>query len=306
MDKSERTLKEDLEDLKFSCMHKSNGCVQDGIKYESFIKHCYEICLFAQVPCEFCKKEMLRSELLNNHISSCELRKIKCISCDQLFNFNFHPTHEKDCIQINLKKIKLELESFQKGKKPKVELHFSKNVLYTNYDVTVSNDKKQIGLKKMMPGGLSAIALLKPKLGLKYTKSIFRIRIVENKCWIGIGIGDPLVLSQLALTISDSQIENQKHGGYMISCNGIKWSCNVAGDNYTQGFPVEQNDIVQVTYTRTENIKRIHFINENTKKETSLRVQEVEPNWINRLRAFIILGDCNDVVEILSSSFSKE
>jgi hypothetical protein len=305
LEKCERTLREDLEDLKFKCINHERGCEETNIKYDFFLKHCYQDCSLSIVICEFCNKEMIRKEY-SEHLKSCELRRLLCAGCDKLFKVDDHEQHEQDCMKKMIKFLKTEMMELEKLRVAKKSLYFSRNILFTNHLIQVSQDKSKISIPKKVPTQVTPVALLKPRLGLKFTESRFRIKIVSLGCWIGLGIGDPLILAQEHLTLSDFQIENMQHGCYMISNNGIKWSCHIVSENYKKGIHFSQNDIIQITYYRTDNLQRVHFINENSKEETSLNVQaaqSIEKGYFDRLRAVILIGDNSDCVEILSSSF---
>ena len=294
-EKLERTLKEDLEDTIILCYFKKNGC-NESVKYEKVFIH-QKQCPFRPSECHWCKlKGILRD--ITPHELICESRATECLGCKNFIPYKEFQAHEVDCLrkEVVLLREKLQNNKVMIKKKPK-KLKFSQNTMFKHDGIQIIN--KNLAKMKIDEFQKNSVVLLKPKL--KNNVVTWKIKISKLTCWIGVGIGNGKTITDTNFLMTDAMIENMKHGSYIISSNGLCWSCDCKSENFIQNFSFKDNDIISLEYD--PNYKTLTFMKNGLKK-----ILKLSNNFLNSLYgniyAIIVLGGIDDTVEIVESNFS--
>lgn len=292
-DKCERTLKEDLEDTLISCFFKSFGC-HDSLKYENVFSH-QKICPLRPTECQWCKiKGKLKD--IENHETQCEGRRVLCEGCLEKIPYKEMPDHELPCLKKEVAIARLALTQAAPKKKEK-KLKFSQNQLFKHEGIRIIN--KKIAQMKIDEYQMNSVCLMKPKL--KNRLVTWKIKIVRLTCWIGLGVGNSVVLQATNFRLTDAQIENMRHGSFFISSNGISWSSEVKNENFIQNYTFKNDDIITIEFDPDNKVVKFD-------KNLMMRTQKLSSNFLSGVSgdiyAMIILGGVDDSVEIIDSQFS--
>ena len=274
-----------LEKIRIRCLFQENGCKEET-NYELLLAH-LEFCGFRKKECIWCKKEGIKKEI-DVHLSFCDLRLTTCQGCKKIFNVMQLESH--DIIRCLNSKI----EFLEKILIFKERLRFSTKM--KNNSISLNLEKNHANQLTDLYR-LSGVCILKPKL--KKLKS-WKIKVLSLTNWIGIGISTFHDIYSQNYTLSDYSIENMKHGGYMISSNGIKWSSTVKNQNFQGSFNFGQDDTIEIIYNPLEN--KIHFNKSNSYSESASSVWLTSHiTEISNFYPIVVLGGVDDRVMIVSS-----
>ena len=293
-EKCERTLKEDLEDTLISCFFKPVGCL-DSLKYENVFSH-QKNCPLRPTECQWCKLKGKLKEI-EEHEQNCEGRKVLCEGCLEKIPYKEISNHELPCLKKEIAIARLALKQAAIPKKKEKKLKFSQNQLFKHEGIRIIN--KKIAQMKIDEYQMNSVCLMKPKL--KNRLVTFKIKIVRLTCWIGLGVGNSVVLQSSNFRLTDSQIENMKHGSFFISSNGIAWSSEVKNENYIQNYTLKNDDIISIEFDPDNKVVKFE-------KNLMVKTQKMSSNFLSGVSgdiyAMIILGGVDDSVEIIDSKFS--
>ena len=275
----------DLIKIRIKCPFFKNGCIQE-LNYECLKKH-LEICIFRSMICNWCKKEGIMRDI-EIHLNNCDLRITTCKGCKQSFDIEQLKFHDfMLCCHNKIDSLELFLTY-------KERLRFSSK--FMNPFIKLNSEKNQATQLKDIYK-ISGVCILKPKL-IKLKS--WKIKVLSLTCWIGIGISSFNDVYAQNYTFSDYSIENMKHGGYLVSSNGIRWSSTDKNQNFQNSFKFGQEDIIEIIYNSSEN--KIFFKKTNSYSEHGLTVSlNTEIIDLNNFYPIVILGATNDSVKIVSS-----
>jgi len=239
LEKAERHLIDDLEDVKIHCILKEKGC-EAQLSLKHLEKHEKELCDYLDSKCKFCDFKGITKDV-NQHLSNCDLRIDICQNC--LFEMNQKQKVAHDPLTCMTNKAKYYEERYLKLMEERNNsriVRFSKKVKHNNILI---DDSRKIA-RQFKEIKLACVSVLKPKLkGLK--QAMLQIKITNLQEWIGLGIGMANELSNIGFSLTDRQIELGDHFGYFISSNAVTWSLNKK-DQFTRGIEFETNDIIQI------------------------------------------------------------
>lgn len=296
-EKVERTLKEDIEDTKIICVYKSSGC-SEIVNYEKIWQH-QKSCDYKPTTCQWCKNMKGNKKEVNIHEQNCEARCIQCLGCLQNISFKVFDQHENPCLKNAITTMSKQIKDLKdsKVKKQQRKIKFSQNLLYRDEGVQIIGDA--VAKMNFDEFQKNAVVLMKPKL--KNKTVCWKIKIRKLTCWIGLGVGNGNLLTKTKLNLTDAQIENMRHGSYMISNNGLSWSCDIKSENFIQNYQFNTGDIITILYSPEK--LELRFL-KNDQFEKVLRMSQ---NFLSQISGNIypiaVLGGVNDSIEILESKF---
>lgn len=293
IDRFEKTLKEDLDDLIFKCKLEVSGCTE-RINYESIEKH-EKCCPFEVIKCSFCEITNFRAQI-KEHEQVCEMRQINCECCKGSIHHSSIKDHQIICYRNRYKEIEKDLLDFKKkveNFKEKKVFKFSSNNLYKHDDIRITSNIAE--MKSDIPR-LSGTILIKPKL--TSIVNCIRIKIKAIGCFIGLGIGNATILSRNKFVLNDYQLENMQHGCYLISDNGFKFSHDSAEENLKAWNGFQIDDVIQINFNR-QNLN-VSFKVENKGNVANLTVKQ---KFLDNFIYFVVvLGGIYDCVEIMNEN----
>lgn len=293
LEKIEKTMKEDLEDCLLKCCFE--GCSQ-VVKYEILQKHEIE-CDFHPISCHWCNFTNLQKDV-RIHQKVCENRQEICEICNSSVHYAQIIEHRLNCYKNKLSQLQAENMKLLKNSHELIKakkLKFSNNLLYKHEDIQVLSPTI-CSMKSDIPR-ISGTILMKPKLKPRLCKA--SIRILSIGCWIALGVGNGTVLARNKYVLNDYQVENMQHGSYLVSNNGLRWSCDNGFENNkgNNGFLV--GDIINICFDREK--MTVNFSVENKGYLDSLTIKK---NFLENSNYFVaVLGGIKDMIEIVGYKF---
>jgi hypothetical protein len=294
-EKPEKTLIEDLDDVKIKCKYET---CKEIVLYSSLEKH-EAYCNMSPCLCKYCGFKGIKSEV-DKHLVECTERAFKCNSCGLLMLAKDEKSHDMiKCLTSQLDIAKAYIKELEEKLKieqsipyyipPIVELKFTK---LRSKSVIIS-DGKLVATQTRDVVANSGVAILKPKLS-KYTHITFTIKIINLTEWIGIGVGNADSMLEWKYALSDKQLEGGTHNCSLVSANGIRWSM-VKEQQGKKGMIFGTGDEVNVKIDVSQDT--IEFSANNQKVKMTLGGVGMKLNPI------VVLGTKGDSVRVVKSSF---
>mmetsp|Transcript_58368 Transcript_58368/g.49270 ORF Transcript_58368/g.49270 Transcript_58368/m.49270 type:complete len:251 (+) Transcript_58368:164-916(+) len=170
------------------------------------------------------------------------------------------------------------------------ELFFDANSSHPKIEIDSTRKEAKMTID---PEKVSGACVLKQIL----SPCLIEIEITGCASWIAVGISDFKTLEGKKWELTDKEIESMKHGCYMVSNNGYKWSRSDKSENFKKGFKFKEGDIIGVEFLPDEKkLVILKYGGYSTRKvEFNINIKNAD-----KLFACVILGGTGDSAEIKS------